>query len=171
MNDPDDIDEKKSLMSAEKPLADMKDEQSIKSGESPRKQDEEQDEQNDRPGYKVVGRCVQNYPQAIADKDKPRLAYWTCDRRIEDCCMTTFAGCGRTICDLHCRKFTDFRRGKRGQGIIMREYLDFFCCYDCLPKVYEARAKKANRGACIGWIACIVLGIVVFGLLIFMAST
>ena len=66
-------------------------------------------EKDESDGFKIVTTCVQKYPQIIDDKDQPRLAYWTCNNVIKDyCCITTFKGCGRNICDLHCHKFTNF---------------------------------------------------------------
>ena len=114
---------------------------------------------------------MQNYPQAIADPNHPRLAYWKCNKELNDCCFTTFRGCGRYICDLHCRKFTDFRQGKRRQGIIVREYLVSYCCYDCLPDYYKAKEKIAGRATCVFWTACILLSILCLVLLCIMAST
>ena len=170
--------ENKDMESPQKKAEEPDDNKSI-SVESPikkaeaQKEDEQEDEdkEKDEPGWKVVGRCVQNYPQAIADPDKPRLAYWTCNGQLKDCCATTFQGCGRNLCDLHCRKFTDFRKGKKRDRFIMREYLVDYCCYDCLPKFQEAKEKKAGRAACVGWTACIILGVVCLLCLILVAST
>jgi len=68
----------------------------------------------------VQGRCVQGYPQAIADPAKPRLAYWTCSAQVRSTtwCRVIFKGCGRDLCDLHCRKYTIFQKGKRNDRIV-----------------------------------------------------
>lgn len=94
-----------------------------------------ENENKSEAGYNIMGRCVQKYPQAIADPDHPRLAYWTCNSKVQDWCITTFNGCGRNLCDLHCKKFTDFRMGQKRHGVVTREYLVEYYCHDCLPKV------------------------------------
>ena len=57
------------------------------------------------------GRCVQGYPQPVANPDEPRIAYWKCKSKIGFCCTNYFEGCGRDLCDLHTRKFTVFKFG------------------------------------------------------------
>ena len=41
------------------------------------------------------------------------------------------------VCPL-CRKITEFKRGKRNDRIVKREYLLAYSCYDCHPKLARA---------------------------------
>ena len=56
-------------------------------------------------------RCAQGYPQIEFNKDKPRLAYFECDREINFCCKVYFKGCGRQLCNLHAIKTTEYKAG------------------------------------------------------------
>ena len=71
-----------------------------------------------------------------------------------------FKGCGRDLCDLHCRKFDVYKRGKRNDRIVMRQYLADYCCYDCYPDYLLAQKQKDSFTGCIGWFLCILLLVV-----------
>ena len=109
----------------------------------------------------IVTHCVQGYPQTKDDPEGPRLAYWTCNTRVESCCRVLFVGCGKNLCDLHCRKFDEFKKGKKNGQNVMRTYLSDHCCHECYPAYVEARERANNWFWCLFTGLCIIFVIII----------
>lgn len=81
----------------------------------------------------IEARCVMGYPQPTSDQDKPRLAYWKCDKQVRKCCSSKpmFVGCGRNLCDPHAKKYTYFQKALKHDKEEMREFFQNVVCYEC----------------------------------------
>ena len=117
-------------------------------------------------------RCANNYPQRIKDDNLARIAYWKCDAVVTNpYCYSTiyFKGCERNLCDMHCRKLTEFRYGKRNDRFVKREYLLYKTCYNCFDKFDRALETKAKVNMYVCWsvgalTVVIILAIVIYAI-------
>ena len=74
------------------------------------------------------------------------------------------------LCDLHCRKFDVFKKGKRNDRVVMRQYLTDYCCYECYPDFLLALKERDSFNSCIGWFFCVLLLVVAAVLFIIAAK-
>ena len=110
------------------------------------------------------------YQQMVPDDDKPRIAYWKCDEVVTNgYCPGAdyFRGCGRIICDAHCNKYTEFKKGKRNDRIVKREYLLFKTCFDCRKAFERGREefrlfKKNVMYGVVGTVLLCVLALIIY---------
>ena len=100
------------------------------------------------------------FPQEKFDPEKPRIAYWKCNEVVTFWGKVYFKGCDRLLCDPHCRKYTEFKRGKRDNLVVKREYLKYRTCWDCKPKLEKALVDELVRQK---WCYCsfIIIGVVI----------